>query len=128
MFQVFYYTIDCLVITIYYSLGGLVMSYFMEKFFVDVNYHKYDTEIRNIVLLTLDILLSIFVINLFALILRLCIDYIPFPFSKRLKKRTTFLIDGGIVLSVSILLFQKKFAQKCKLLSKIYHIHLNRII
>ena len=105
-------------ITIYYSLGGLAMSYFMEKFFVDVNYHEHDTEIRSTTLLTLDILLSIFVINLFALVLRLCVDYVPFPFSKLVKKRTTFLIDGGIVLAVSILLFQKKFDEKCKLLSK----------
>ena len=35
---------------------------------------------------------------------------------------TTFLIDGGIVLAVSILLFQKKFDDKCKLLSKKFHI------
>lgn len=122
MLQLFYYTIDCLMITLYYFLGGLGMSYFMEKFFVDVDYHKHDTEIKSTTLLLLDILLSVFVINMFALVLRLCVNYVPFPFSRNIKKRTTFLIDGGIVLSLSILLFQDKFDKKCKLLSKRFHI------
>ena len=122
MFQVFYYTIDCFMVTIYYFLGGLGMSYFMEKFFVDVDYHKHDTELKSTSVLLFDIILSIFVINMFALILRICIQYVPFPFSKQIKKRTTFLIDGGIVLAVSILLFQKKFDEKCKLLSQRFHI------
>jgi len=122
MLQLFYYTIDCLMITIYYFLGGLGMSYFMEKFFVDVDYHKHDTEIKSTTLLLLDILLSVFAINMFALILRICVNYVPFPFSKFVKKRTTFLIDGGIVLSLSILLFQEKFDEKCKLLSKRFYI------
>ena len=122
MLQLFYYTIDCLMITLYYFLGGLGMSYFMEKFFVDVDYHKHDTEIKSTTLLLLDILLSVFVINMFALVLRMCVNYVPFPFSKFAKKRTTFLIDGGIVLSLSILLFQEKFDEKCKLLSKRFYI------
>ena len=122
MLQLFYYTVDCLMITLYYFLGGLGMSYFMEKFFVDVDYHKHDTEIKSTTILLLDILLSVFVINMFALVLRSCVNYVPFPFSRNIKKRTTFLIDGGIVLSLSILLFQDKFDEKCKLLSKRFHI------
>ena len=94
----------------------------MEKFFVDVDYHKHDVNLKSTTILLFDIILSIFVINLFALGLRICIQYVPFPFSRQIKKRTTFLIDGGIVLAVSILLFQKKFDDKCKLLSKKFHI------
>ncbi len=122
MFQLFYYTIDCFMVTIYYFLGGLGMSYFMEKFFVDVDYHIKNTQYMKTFILLLDIILSVFVINMFALILRISIQYVPFPFSRQIKKRTTFLIDGGIVLAVSILLFQKKFDNKCKLLSKRFHI------
>ena len=107
MLQLFYYTIDCLMITLYYFLGGLGMSYFMEKFFVDVDYHKHDTKIKRTTLLLLDILLSVFVINMFALVLRSSVNYVPFPFSKLAKKRTTFLINGGIVLLLSILLSKR---------------------
>ena len=122
MLQLFYYTIDCLVITIYYFLGGITMSYFMENFFVDVDYHKHDKEIKSTILLLLYILLSVFVINMFALALRICVHYVPFPFSKIIKEKTTFLISGGIVLSLSILLFQENFNEKCKLLSKRFNI------
>jgi len=122
MFQVFYYTIDCFMVTIYYFLGGLGMSYFMEKFFVDADYHLKNTQKMKTFILLLDIILSVFVINMVALILRICIQYVPFPFSRQVKKRTTFLIDGGIVLALSILLFQKKFDNKCKLLSERFHI------
>ena len=91
MFQVFYYTIDCFMVTIYYFLGGLGMSYFMEKFFVDVDYHIKNTQYMKTFILLLDIILSVFVINMFALILRISIQYVPFPFSRQIKKRTTFL-------------------------------------
>ena len=117
--QLIYHSCDCFLITIYYSIGGIIMSYFMEKVFVDINYHY---RYNNLFLLIIDIVLSLFTINLFALFLRLLIDYIPLPFSKFVKKKTTFLIDGGIVLAISILLFQNKFDEKCKLLSKELHI------
>ena len=113
--QLIYHSCDCFLITIYYSIGGIIMSYFMEKVFVDINYHY---RYNNLFLLIIDIVLSLFTINLFALFLRLLIDYIHLPFSKFVKKKTTFLIDGGIVLAISILLFQNKFDEKCKLLSK----------
>ena len=117
--QLIYHSCDCFLITIYYSIGGIIMSYFMEKVFVDINYHH---RYNNLFLLIIDIVLSLFTINLFALFLRLLIDYVPLPFSKFVKKKTTFLIDGGIVLAISILLFQNKFDEKCKLLSKELHI------
>jgi len=117
--SIIYYFCDCFLITIYYSIGGIIMSYFMEKVFVDINYHY---RYNNLFLLIIDIVLSLFTINLFALFLRLLIDYIPLPFSKFVKKKTTFLIDGGIVLAISILLFQNKFDEKCKLFSKELHI------
>jgi len=122
MFDILNYVITCFIITIYYFLGGLIMSYFMERFFVDIDYHEHETSMKSTVVLLLDIILSIFVINLFALVLRIFIIFIPFPFSKTIKKQVSFLIDGGIVLSVSILLFQKKFDDKCQLLSKKFYI------
>ncbi len=95
MFQLFYYTIDCFMVTIYYFLGGLGMSYFMEKFFVDVDYHMRSTKYMSTFILLLDIILSVFVINMFALILRICIHCVPFPFSNQVKTRKTFLYVGG---------------------------------
>lgn len=118
MDYIFYYTFDCLIITIYYFLGGLFLSYFMEKLFLDIDYHEHNKELKDTFVLFVDILFSIFIINIFALILRIYINKIPFPLSDYVMKRTTFLIDGGIVLSLSILLFQKNFTEKCKLLAK----------
>ena len=122
MYELLNYIIVCFMITVYYFLGGLMMSYFMERFFVDIDYHKHDTSLKSTTVLLLDIVLSIFVINMFALILRIFIRRMPFPFSMLIKNKVAFLIDGGIVLSVSILLFQKKFDDKCKLLSKKFNI------
>ena len=118
MDYIFYYTFDCLIITIYYFLGGLFLSYFMEKIFIDIDYHERNKELKDTFILFIDTLFSIFIINLFALILRIYINKIPFPLSDYVMKRTTFLIDGGIVLSLSILLFQKNFTEKCKLLAR----------
>jgi hypothetical protein len=105
---------DVLLVTVYYLIFGFLLSLAINHVleFLDKEETKYETY--STVRLGLEITLHICVLALVFYFLRLLIRTIPFPWDGRrgYDHSSLYEIDGGIVLVIVILFFQRQLIEK----------------
>jgi len=110
--------IDIGIVTVYYFVFGVIAAKLFDKFYG--KFDKEDYEKKSTVLIFLEIILHLFLIGVSAYVLRNIVQLIPYPLEgvagfqhRRLKE-----LDGGYVLSVILVLFQKNLMSKISFFTK----------
>lgn len=105
---------DIGLVTTYYFVIGIVFAKIFDAFYGKFKEEHYE-EVSNIRLLA-EIIGHLFLLGIVAYILRNIIEFIPFPLEgvagfrhERLKE-----IEGGHVLAIVLILFQKNLFEKIK--------------
>ena len=109
-----YEALDVSLVTIYYLVLGfgvsLVLNHILEWFDEDPAKYKKFSTLR----LGVEILLHIVILALVFYVLRRMVKVIPFPWdgAKGYNHDTLYEVDGGIVLVIVILFFQRMLIEK----------------
>lgn len=110
--------VDIGIVTVYYFVFGVIAAKLFDKFYG--KFDKEDYEKKSTVLIFLEIILHLFMIGVSAYVLRNIVQLIPYPLEgvagfqhRRLKE-----LDGGYVLSVILVLFQKNLMSKISFFTK----------
>ena len=107
-------TVDVLFVTVYYLVFGflasLAINHVLEK--IDAAENKF--EQKSTALLGLEITVHVLVLALVFYGLRILIRAIPFPWdgARGYDHSVLYEIDGGIVLVVVILFFQRRLIER----------------
>jgi hypothetical protein len=109
---------DIGLVTMYYFVFGVIAAKLFDKFYG--KFDKTDYETRSTILIFLEIVLHLFLIGVSAYILRNIVQAIPYPLEgvagfKHLRLKE---LDGGYVLSVILVLFQKNLMSKISYFTK----------
>lgn len=105
---------DVLLVTVYYLVFGflasLAVNHILEK--IDIAEDKF--EQRSTALLGLEITVHVLVLAFVFYFLRVLIRAIPFPWdgARGYNHSALYEIDGGIVLVVVILFFQRRLIER----------------
>ncbi len=107
-------SVDVLLVTVYYLVFGFLASLAINHILevLDAAEDKY--EKRSTALLGLEITVHVLVLALVFYLLRIVIRNIPFPWDgqRGYNHSALYEIDGGIVLVVVILFFQRRLIEK----------------
>jgi hypothetical protein len=107
-------SVDVLLVTVYYLVFGFLASLAINHVLevLDAAEDKY--EKRSTTLLGLEITVHVLVLALVFYFLRIVIRNIPFPWDgqRGYNHSALYEIDGGIVLVVVILFFQRRLIEK----------------
>jgi len=107
-------TTDVVLVTFYYLVFGFLVSLAINHVLEALDAREDKDEKRSTVRLGLEITAHVIVLALAFFFLRLLIRMIPFPWDGRrgYNHASLYEIDGGIVLVVVILFFQRRLIEK----------------
>jgi hypothetical protein len=110
--------VDIGLVTMYYFVFGIIAAKLFDKFYG--KFDKEDYEKKSTILVFFEIILHLFFIGVSAYVLRNAVQLIPYPFEgvagfKHLRLKE---LDGGYVLSVILVLFQKNLMGKISYFAK----------
>lgn len=107
-------TSDVLLVTLYYLVFGFLASLAVNHVLEVLDEKETKYEVFSTARLGFEIMLHVLVLALVFYFLRIFIRAIPFPLDGRrgYKHEALYEIDGGIVLVIVILFFQRRLIQK----------------
>jgi hypothetical protein len=105
---------DVLLVTFYYLVFGFLASLAINHVLEVLDTRESKDEERSTILLGVEITAHVLVLALIFYFLRVLIRGIPFPWDGRrgYNHAALYEIDGGIVLIVVILFFQRRLIEK----------------
>lgn len=121
MVNIVYFLLKILTVAIlgiYYTIGGTLLSLLFNKVFKDFNKEQYDK--KSTIVIFLEIFLSTTLITLGAYLLRHIIKKVKFPYDGiyDFNHRSVREIDGGITITMALIMFMDSYKEKLKYLIK----------
>jgi hypothetical protein len=107
-------SVDVVLVTLYYLIFGFIASLLVDRVLTTLDAAEDASETRSTFRLGADITLHTLVLAMVFYFLRQLIRAIPFPWdgNRGYDHSTLYEIDGGIVLIVVILFFQRRLIEK----------------
>jgi len=107
-------SVDVLLVTVYYLVFGFLASLAINHVLEKIDVAEDTFEKRSTALLGVEIMVHVLVLAVVFYFLRILIRAIPFPWDgqRGYNHSALYEIDGGIVLVVVILFFQRRLIER----------------